>query len=68
MEGLVGGSNMMWMLRQILVKWVETFILAGDARIPLFWTLSDKSRLSLWHMTRSALVLVKNEKVQILFF
>ncbi len=53
---------MMWMLRQILVKWVETFILAGDARIPLFWTLSDKSRLSLWHRTSSALVLVKNEK------
>ena len=47
-------ANMMWMLRQILVKWVETFILAGDARVPLFWTLSDNSRLSWWYRTRSA--------------
>ena len=54
MESLVGGSNMMWMLRQILAKWVDSFILAGDARIPLFWILSDKHRLSLWHRTRSA--------------
>ena len=34
MESLMGGSNMMWMLRQILAKWVESFILAGDARVP----------------------------------
>jgi hypothetical protein len=54
MEALVRGSNMMWMLRQNLAKWVDTFILAGDARIPLFWTLSDRSRLGLWHRTRSA--------------
>lgn len=54
MEALVGGSNMMWMLRQILAKWIDTFILVGDARIPLFWTLSDRSRLGLWHRTRCA--------------
>ena len=34
MESLMGGSNMMWMLRQILAKWVDSFILAGDARVP----------------------------------
>ena len=54
MEALVGGYNMMWMLRQILAKWIDTFILAGDARIPLFWTLSDRSRLGLRHRTSSA--------------
>ena len=37
----------MWLLRKILAKWVDTFILAGDARIPLFWVLSDKNRLGL---------------------
>ena len=56
MEALVGGSNMMWLLRQILAKWVDTYILAGDARIPLFWVLSDKNRLGLWHRTRSVQV------------
>ena len=52
MESLVGGSNMMWMLRQILAKWVDSFILAGDARVPLFWILSDKQRLSQGRRTR----------------
>ena len=46
----------MWLLRQILAKWVDTFILAGDARIPLFWVLSDKNRLAIWHRTRSVQV------------
>ena len=53
MEALVGGSNMLWLLRQILSHWVDTFILAGDAQIPLFWVLSEKKRLGLWHRTRS---------------
>ena len=45
MEALVAGSNMMWLLRQILSKWVDSFILAGDAQIPLLWVLSEKNRL-----------------------
>ena len=53
MEVLVAGSNMLWLLRQILSNWVDQFLLAGDAQIPLFWTLSDKKRLGLWHRTRS---------------
>ena len=56
MEALVAGSNMLWLLRQILNGWVDTFILAGDAQIPLFWILSDKKRLGLWHRTRSVQV------------
>ena len=44
---------MLWLLRQILSKWVESYILAGDAQIALFWVLSDKNRLGLWHRTRS---------------
>ena len=54
MEALVAGSNMLWILRMILEKWVDTYILAGDAQIPLFWTLTDKKRLGLWHRTRAA--------------
>ena len=53
MEALVEGSNMLWLLRQILSKWVESYILAGDAQIALFWVLSEKNRLGLWHRTRS---------------
>ena len=56
MEALVAGSNMLWLLRQILSKWVESYILAGDAQIPLFWVLSEKNRLGLWHRTRSVQV------------
>ena len=56
MEALVAGSNMLWLLRQILSGWVDSFILAGDAQIPLFWILSDKKRLGLWHRTRSVQV------------
>ena len=56
MEALVAGSNMLWLLRQILNDWTDTFILAGDAQIPLFWILSDKKRLGLWHRTRSVQV------------
>ena len=41
MEALVAGSNMLWLLRQILSKWVDSFILAGDAQIALFWVLSE---------------------------
>eukprot|EP00092_Neocalanus_flemingeri_P018101 GFUD01019591.1.p1 GENE.GFUD01019591.1~~GFUD01019591.1.p1 ORF type:complete len:2548 (-),score=673.50 GFUD01019591.1:927-8570(-) len=56
MEALVAGSNMLWLLRQILSHWVDTFLLAGDAQIPLFWVLSEKKRLGLWHRTRAAQV------------
>ena len=45
MEALVAGSNMLWLVRQILSQWVESFILAGDAQIPLFWVLSENNRL-----------------------
>ena len=53
MEALVAGSNMLWLLRQILSCWTDSYLLAGDAQIPLFWVLSEKKRLGLWHRTRS---------------
>ena len=49
-------SNIIWLLRQILSKWVDIFILAGDTQIPLLWVLSEKNRLGLWHMTCSVQV------------
>ena len=54
MEALVAGSNMLWLLRQILSRWVDTFVLIGDAQITLYWVLSEKKRLGLWHRTRAA--------------
>ena len=56
MEALVAGSNMLWLLRQILSNWVHTFILAGDAQIPLHWVLSNKLKLGLWHRTQAVQV------------
>ena len=56
MEALVAGSNMLWLLHQILSTWVDFFILAGDAQIILHWALSDKLKLGLWHRTRAVQV------------
>ena len=47
---------MLWLLCQILSNWVHTFVLAGDAQIPLHWILSDKLKLGLLRMTRSVQV------------
>ena len=54
MEALVSGSNMLWILRILLANWVDSFLLVGDAQIPLFWALSDRKRLGLWHRSRAA--------------
>ena len=56
MEAMVAGSNLLWLVRQILAHWVESFILCGDAQIPLFWILSEKNRLGMWHRTRTVQV------------
>ena len=56
LEALVAGSNLCWVVRNILSGWVDTYILAGDAQIPLFWILSEKKRLGLWHRSRVAQV------------
>ena len=56
LEALVAGSNMLWLLQQILDRWVHSFLLAGDAMIPLHWVISEKKRLCLWHRTRSVQV------------
>ena len=53
MEALVAGSKMIWILRTMLSKWVDSYILAGDAKIPLFWVLQEKNRLVIWHRSRS---------------
>ena len=45
MEALVAGSNMLWLLRQILSRWVDTFVLIGDAQIPLYWVSGTELEL-----------------------
>ena len=56
MEAMVAGSNLLWLVRQILAHWVESFILCGDAQIPLFWILSEKNHLGMWHRARTVQV------------
>ena len=49
LEALTMGSNLGWILRQSLEKWVDSYIVIGDSTISLCWVTSDKKRLSLFH-------------------
>ena len=52
LEALTMGSNLGWILRQSLEKWVDSYIVIGDSTISLCWVTSDKKRLSLFHRNR----------------
>jgi hypothetical protein len=41
-----GGSNLLWLIRNTLKDWVDSYILVGDSVITLCWVSSDKKRLS----------------------
>ena len=53
LEALTMGSNLSWIVRQALEKWVSSSILIGDSQISLCWVTSEKKRLSLYHRNRS---------------
>ena len=38
-SALVGGSNMMWLVRNALKDWVDQYILISDSNIALCWLL-----------------------------
>ena len=54
LDAMTMGSNLCWIVRQALDKWVSSFILIGDSTIALCWTTSEKKRLSLFHRNRCA--------------
>ena len=54
LDALTMGSNLCWIVRQALEKWVSSFILIGDSTISLCWTTSERKRLSLFHRNRCA--------------
>ena len=52
LDALTMGSNLSWILRQGLEKWISSHILIGDSTISLCWVTSEKKRLSLYHRNR----------------
>ena len=52
LEALTMGSNLSWIVRQALEKWVSSYIVIGDSTISLCWVSSEKKRLSLYHRNR----------------
>ena len=53
LESLMIASNLGWITRQTLDKWVTSYILISDSTISLHWVMNDKNRLSLFHRNRS---------------
>ena len=52
LEGLTMGSNLGWIVRQCLEKWISSYILICDSTIALCWISSERKRLSLFHRNR----------------
>ena len=52
LESLTMASNLCWVVRQALERFVESYILIGDSQIALCWISSEKKRLSLFHRNR----------------
>ena len=53
LESLAMGSNLGWVVRQMLEKWVSDYIVISDSTISLCWVISKKKKLSLFHRNRS---------------
>ena len=53
LDALTMASNLCWILRQALVKWVVSYIVIGDSTISMCWVTSKKKRLSLFHRNRT---------------
>ena len=45
LQGLCGGANLSWIVKQALGDWVESSLLAGDSEIALCWTTSENKPL-----------------------
>ena len=53
LEALTRASNLGWIVRKMLEKWVDSYIMVSDSTISLSWVISEKNRLSLFHRNRS---------------
>ena len=53
LEALTMASNLGWIVRKMLEKWVDSYIVISDSTISLSWVTSDKNRLSLFHRNRA---------------
>ena len=52
LESLTMCSNLGWIVRQMLSKWVRDYIVISDSTISLCWVISEKKKLSLFHRNR----------------
>ena len=46
-------SNLLWIIRMALERWVTSYIAIGDSVITMCWVTSEKKRLSLYHRNRT---------------
>ena len=67
LEALTMGSNMSWILRQALEKWIDSHIVIGDSTISLCWVSSEKKRLSLFHRNRTVQIRRAVENLDVLY-
>lgn len=56
LEALTMASNLGWIVRQMLDKWITSCITISDSTISLCWVMSNKNRLSLFHRNRTVQV------------
>ena len=56
LESLAMCSNLGWIVRNMLEKWISSYIVISDSTIALSWVMSDKNRLSLFHRNRAVQV------------
>ena len=52
LEAATIGSNLLWIVRKALDKWIKSYILLVDSVIALCWITSENKRLSLFHRNR----------------
>ena len=52
LQALTNGSNMCWLLRKLLVDWVDEYIICSDSVIALCWVSAEKKSLSMYHRNR----------------
>ena len=56
LNGLTCGSNMGFIVRESLDKWVDSFAICCDSTIALHWVKSNKLKLSIFHRNRAVQV------------
>ena len=52
LQALTMASNLGWVVRNMLEKWINDYIVISDSTISICWARSDKKRMSILHRAR----------------